>query len=398
MRNRYLERMNRIIKIKVVGSNIHNYLKRISKYKVQIIKLIPVSYREVYLILKESEYQKLLQIHSIYEISIVEYYGKLKLYKLFRRNVVLLVFMVLGFFLMFFLSRMVFSVEVIHQDSELRELIEGELKKHEIDRFTLKKSYHELEKIEDQILADNKDRLEWIEIISYGTKYTVRVEERKLNQEEKTFQYQSIVSKKSAVIVEIDAVRGEKVKQVNDYVKAGDVVISGYITLPNNTKVATMAEGKVYGEVWYEVNVDYPFVYQESKLTGRSKTVYVLHFFNKRIGLFDFEAYRSFESKDKILVSSNLLSLKLTKEKQYESVVKDEVYTEDIVEIKAIDYIKDKLMKDNLDIVKIEEVKVMSRSGDEDSISFRLFVRAIEDIGQLVPISEILEEKIDVDE
>ena len=296
--------------------------------------------------------------------------------------------MILGLIFIWFLTRVIFSVEVIHQDKEIRTLLMSELKKYDIRRYSFKKSYEELEEIEDEILEDNKDRLEWIEIISYGTKYLIRVEERKLNQEEEVFQYQSIVSKKSAVLVQVDAIRGEKVKNVNDYVTKGDTIISGYITLPNNTTVPTMAEGTVYGEVWYRVDVDYPIVYQETNLTGKSKDVYVLKFLNHRISLFNFDDYRSFQSKDKVLVTSNLLGIQLVKEKQYEAEIKDEVYTEDIARNKAIDYIKEKLMKDNGDIIEIKDVKILSTVSDEDSIEFELFVSAIEDIGEVVPISE----------
>lgn len=394
MRNRYLERMDSIIKIKVYGSNIHNYLKRIMKKKVQIIQVIPISYRETHLILKYSEYQKLLEFKSIYQITILQYLGKLKWYQLLKKNSILLTFMVLGLTLIMFLSNVIFNVEVIHQDKEIRQLLVNELKKYNINKYSFKKSYQELERIEDKILEDNKERLEWIEIINYGTKYMVRVEERKLNQEKDKFQYQSIVSKKSAVLVQIDAIRGEKVKEINDYVTKGDTIISGYITLPNNTKVATMAEGFVYGEVWYQVDVDYPIVYQETNLTGNSKNVYVLHFLNHRISLFNFDEYRSFQSKDKVLITSNLLGIQLVREKQYEAEIKDEVYTEDIARNKAIDYIKNKLMKDNRDIKEIKDVKILSIDSDEDSIKFELFVSAIEDIGEVVPIEEIkIEEK-----
>lgn len=388
MRNRYLERMDSIIKIKIEGSNIHNYLKRIMKQKIQIIKIIPVSYREVHLILKYSEYQKLLEYRSIYEITVLQFMGKLQWYQVFRRNAVLLGFMVLGLVMILFLSRVIFSVEVVHQDKEIRSFLLEELEKYGIKRYSLKKEYHQLEEIEDKILEENKDRLEWIEITEYGTKYMVRVEERKLNQEEEMFQYQSIVSKKSAVLVQVDAVSGEKVKNVNDYVTKGDTIISGYITLPNNTTVATMAKGVVYGEVWYQVDVDYPIVYQETNLTGRSKDVYVLRLLNHRISLSRFDEYRSFQSKDKVLITSNLLGFQLVREKQFEVEVKDEVYTEDIAKIKAIDYIKNKLMSDNEDIVEIKDVKILSAQSDEDSIEFELFVSAIEDIGVVVPISE----------
>jgi len=385
--------MESIVKIRVEGSNIHRYLKRLFKEKIHIIRIIPVSRREVHLILRYSDYQELLQYRSIYEISVLQYMGSLNFFKRIKKNSILLIFLLLGILGIILLSKMIFFVDIIHQDKEIRELLEVELGKYGIKKYRFQKSYEELEKIEDEILETNKDRLEWIEIIEYGTKYTVRIEERKLNAKEKEFQYQSVVSKKSAVLVEVDAISGEKVKNVNDYVKKGDTVISGYITLPNNQRVATMARGKVLGEVWYRVNIDYPIVYQETNLTGKTKNVYVIQFFNKRISLFDFEEYRSFQMKDKVLIKSNLLGIKLVREKQFEAIVKDEVYTEDIGEVKAISYIKEKLMGDNEDIVDISDVKILSSSSDEDSIEFDLFVSAIEEIGEVVPIEEIKEEE-----
>lgn len=389
MRNRYLESFDRIIKIRITGSNINNYIKRVIKKKVHIIRLIPISYKEVHVILSVLEYKKLLELKSIYDISIMENLGSKYFEENTKKNAFLLGFMVFGLVLIMVLSRVVFSIDIIHQDINIRDLLKNELKKYGIVRYSFKKGYEELEEIETKILEDNKGLLEWIEISSYGTKYIVRIEERKLNEEEEFFQYQSIISKKDAVLTRVEAIRGEKVKQVNEYVKAGDVVISGYITRPDNTKIATKAEGSIYGEVWYEVDVDYPIVYQETNLTGKSKTVYALYFFEYRLGLFDFDKYRSFEAKRRVLVRDNFLDIRFVKEEQFEVVVKDEVYTEDVAKIKAIDYIKSKLMSDNRDIVEIRDIKILQTDSDEDSINFKLFVRAIEDVGEVVTIDGV---------
>lgn len=388
MRNRYLEKWDRLVKVKITGNNIHRYLKRVIKDKIDIIQMYPVSRKEAHIILKYSDYEKLMQYRSIYEVVILQYCGSLDVQKKFRKSFVLLLCLCLGFFLIFFFSKIVFSVEVIHQDKDIRVFLTEELEKYGIKKYVLQKSYEELEKIEDQILSENKDMLEWIEIVSYGTKYTVRVEERKLNKKEEEYQYQHIVSKKNAVLVEIDAVRGEKVKFVNDYVSKGDVIISGFITLPNNTKTPTMAEGTVLGEVWYTVNVEYPFVYQETNFTGKSKTVYAIHFFDKRFGLFDFDEFHTFQSKEKVLFSSNFLDIRFVREKQYEVIIKDEVYTEEMVGVRAIEYVKEKLMKDNPSIREITDVKILNASSDEDNMEFKMFVKTIEDIGEVVTINK----------
>ena len=209
MRNRYLEQYNRRVKVRIVGSNINNYLKRIIKKKVRIICLIPVSYREVHVILDYSEYKKLLELKSIYEVSLLENLGSKRLEEKLGKNAILLTFMVLGLVIIIFLSRIVFSVEIVHQDREVRELLKEELKKLGVVKYSLKKNYKELSTIRDRILEDNKNLLEWIEISSYGTKYIVRVEERKLNEEKEEFQYQSIISKKDAVLTSVEAIRGE---------------------------------------------------------------------------------------------------------------------------------------------------------------------------------------------
>ena len=393
MRNRYLEKWERTVKIRIKGSNINNYLKRVIKKKINIIELIPISYKEAHVILKYSEYKKLLDIKSIYEIEIISNLGSKRIEDKLKKNSILLLFMILGLMLIILLSKVTFSIDIIHQDKNIRELLENELKRYGIRKYALIKDYDELVSIKNKILKNNKERLEWLEISLYGTKYIIRVEERKLNKSEDEYRYQSIVSKKDAVIYRIDAISGEKVKEVNDYVSKGEEVISGYITKPDNSKVLTRAEGKVYGEIWYEVDVDYPIIYQETNYTGKKRDVYSLYFFNKRFGLFDYDKYRTFKTRSRVLVSHNVYDIKFVKEKQYEVIIKDEVYTEDIAKIKAIDYIKSKMINDNKDIIEIKEVKILKERIDEDSVDFKLFVRVIEDIGDVVYIeSDSLEE------
>lgn len=388
MRNRYLEKFDSIIKIKIEGKNINNYIKRLIKNKINIIKLIPISYKEVHLIVKYSEYKKISKYKSIYKISIINNYGTLRIKNTIKKNTILLVTFFISIMIMIGLSNLIFTIDIIHEDNSVRTLIRDELARNGIRKFTFKKKYNELERIENKILLDNKDRLEWIEIIETGTKYTVRVEERLLTKENKSFKYQDIVAKKDAIITKINASRGEKVKEVNDYVTKGTPIISGSITMPDNTTRLTKAVGSVYGEVWYQVTLDYPFVYKEEKITGKTKNIYVLNFLNKRISFFDFEKYKSFKSKNKIIFKSTLANINFSKEHQYELIVKDEVYPEDIATNKAIDYLKQKLLKDNKEIKKIKKVTVLSSSVDDSMIHLNLFVTAIENIGEVSIIQE----------
>ena len=131
----------------------------------------------------------------------------------------------------------------------------------------------ELEKIEKEILNNNKDNLEWLEIIRNGTKYTVRVEERIINKEIDDNKNYDIVSSKNAVIRVIEAESGEKVRDINTYVKKGETIISAYITTPSEEKILSTARGKVIGEVWYIIDINYPYYHHEVKYTGNKKNV-----------------------------------------------------------------------------------------------------------------------------
>lgn len=393
MRNRCLEKFDSRVRVCVEGSNVYRYLNRVLKDGVCVDRIIPISRKKVILILKENEYQKLILYQSIYKITVLGYLGRKRTLLNFKKNSIIFSFLIVGILVLVLLSRGISEVEVVHSDREIREYLLMELEKYGIKKYSFKKSYAELSKIEEEILQNNKERLEWIEILEYGTKYTVRVEERRLNSKSNVFQYQNIISRKNAVITRIEAFEGEKLKFVNDYVKKGDIVISGEIMKPDNTSSLVMAQGNVYGEVWYEVSIFYPYVYQESRLTGKSCNRYAVYFFGKRYGIFDFKKFRTFQSKKNTLFSFNFLDIQLVREKEYETVVRDEIYTADMVESKARDYVKKKLLRDNPYIRKILEMKVLKSSEDSKGKSFQIFTKVEEEIGEVQEISNSLEKK-----
>lgn len=383
--------LDKVIRIKIIGSNVNSYLKRVIKNKINFIKVIPISKKEVDIILKVSEYEKLVSNRSIYEVEIVEKLGILKFVEKIFKNKILLLFLIFGLFFIYNLSNVIFSVEVIHHDKNIREIVMNELSKYGVKKYSKIKSYHELEIIEDEILEDNKDILEWLEINIDGTHLSVKVEERLIKDSKDNDKHQNIVSKKNAVIKRINAYSGEVIREEDTFIKKGDVIISGYITKPDNSKVLTSASGEVFGEVWYLVDIDYPFVYQESNLTGKSKKGIKIKFFNKEIDLFGTGDYRSFSSKNKVLFRDNFIDFSIIYEKRYELDVKDEVYTSELVLSRAISYVKSKMINDNSDIKEISDVKVLSKEVDYDSIRFNFFVTTLESIGEVEFVEDILE-------
>lgn len=388
MKNNIIWKLNKIIEIKVSGKNVHNYIKRvIIKNKINILKLTYLNYKEVLIILKYEDYLKLSKYKSIYNIEVIKKYGRLKLIEKIKKNSILITFLILGIILIIFLSKFIFSIEVIHSSTEIRNLLYKELENYGIKKYTFKKKYTTLEKIENKILKNNKDKLEWIEIIESGTKYIIKVEERKLNNTKEEYQYQSIIASKNCILYEIDAIKGEKVKQVNEYAEKGDTVISGYITLPNGTTNITMAKGRILGEVWYTIEIEYPYTYYEEKLTGKSKKFYVFNFFNVKIPLFQFNKYRSFNKQNKIIFKNNILDISFSKEIQYELEIISNIYTHDEAINKAITLGLNKLKEDNNKILEIKDEDILNTTDTKNGVYVKLFVKAIEDVSEIKQIA-----------
>ncbi len=380
MKDKILKIFSSSIKIKVTGRNINNFLKRLINNNINIEKVIPISHKEIDLIINYQDLDKVLKLKTIYNIKIVRYYGKLRIIKRIKKDIFILSSLLISLLLIYTLSNIIFKIEVIHSNNNIIKLVTKELEDNGIKKYKFVKNYQEIEKIKKKILEENKDTLEWLEIIREGTKYTIRVEERIINNKPKDNKIYNIVASKNAVIKNIYAESGEKVRSINTYVKKGDIIISSDITLPNNEKIPKTASGKVQGEVWYNINIEYPYQYHEIKYTGNKKKVLVLNLLNKRISFFDFHKYKTFNRNIKYIFNNNITPISLIYEDEYETNIINEVYDYNTAREKAITKAKDKILEKYPNIKDITDIKIIKEEDKKNKISLNLFVTCLEDI------------------
>ena len=257
-----------------------------------------------------------------------------------------------------------------------------------------KKSYKEIQKIKKKILNDYKDKIEWIEIEEVGTKCIVRVEERILTKNKKEISTQNIVAKKSAILTKIEAKNGEIVKNINDYVKKGDVVITGDIKLNEETKSITGADGKIYGEVWYKTTIEYPLHYKEVMMKKNKKTVYAIKFLNKDYSI-EIHPFKTKKIKEKTLFKNNLLPLRIVKQYQTETKEINEKYTKSQAIKKATEMAKKKIESKLNDNEYIIDYKRLNVDENNSKIVLELFFSVCEDITdtQKIDMEQIEEQK-----
>lgn len=389
MKDKILNTLGGSIKIKVEGKNINNFIHRLIKNNINIEKVIPISYKEAHLIVDYRELVKIQKIKTIYKVKVIKYYGRLRLLKRTKRDIFLLLSLLVGVLTIYILSNMIFKIEVIHSNKNIIKLVNEELYSNGIRKYHFVKSYSEVEKIKKKILKDNKDSIEWLEIIREGTKYTVRVEERIINKKEDSDKIYDIVASKNAVIKTIVANSGEKVKNINTYVKKGETIISSQIILPNSTTIEKSASGTITGEVWYTVRVEYPYFYNETLYTGNKKKVLVFNLLNKRISFFDFHKYKTFERNIKYIFNNNFIPFSLTYEDEYETKIINDTYTKETASKKAIEVAKEKLLDKYSTIIDINDIKIINEEDLSTKIVLDLFITCTEDITEY---KEVLEE------
>ena len=380
MKNSFLFNLRSSIVLNIKGKNVNRFINKLVKQNIDILNIKYINYKEIEIRVFKSDLEKIEKIKSIYELNEVNSYGLIKIRKILIKNKILLFFMFIGFLFILLLTNVIFDVEVVHNKKEIQELLISELKKYGITEKKFVKSFNEIEKIKKEILEKYKDKLEWIEIERVGTKYIVRVEERKIPNSDVETQNRNIVAKKSAIIKTIIAENGVVVKNVNDYVKAGDVIVSGNIYLNEALKSVVRANGKVYGEVWYKSEVEMPFVYYEENYTSNINKVLMLSFLNKIFELFNFNKFENKEIDEKNIVKHSFLPIKLSLETQREVKKTDKIYTIDeaieMAKNKSISSMESKL-NDKEYIISSKNLKVEIK---ESKIVLEMFFSVYEDI------------------
>ena len=376
MKNEWLNKLKTTYYIKIKGKNIERFIKRLISVDIELLEIKYLKYDEIVVKIYKKNFEKIEEIKTIYDLDIVEYTGFYKYKELLKKNKLIVISIILSFIFILYLSNTIFYIDVIHNDKNIRELIKEELSENGIRIYSLKKDYKYINKVKNKIMEKHKDKIEWLEIESSGTRYIVKVEERKINDINGNNEPRNLVAKKDAVILSIEASDGVIVKNKNDYVKKGDIIVSGNIDLNGEIKKIVPATGKVYGEVWYKLTIEYPLNYTERKVTGETKKVYTFKFMSLNISLYN----NYLVTKEKILYKNKTIPFSIVKQTKNKILNINQTLTKEETINKAIEVGLDKIkskLNDNEYIIDTKKLKVETNNS---KIILELFVSVCEDI------------------
>ena len=171
-----IEKLISKISLNIKGKNINRFIKKLRTKKIEILSLKYKNPNEADIIIYKKDYETVLKIKSIYEITELDVFGLIKIKRKIKISKHLIIFIIIAFAVFLLFTHVIFGIEVIHSNKDIRNLLLNELKEEGIKKLAFKKSYNEISKIKEKILNKYPDKIEWLEIEETGTKYTVRVE------------------------------------------------------------------------------------------------------------------------------------------------------------------------------------------------------------------------------
>ena len=225
--------MNSPVKIKIntCSNRLINYLIYNNIYYSSLIKT-----SDSFILI--TNYENYKKIARRFETVIIKYYGKMFFVNFIKTNKYMILSIIISLLLLRLLTSTIFEININTEDQELKKEIFSSLNENGIDIYKKKKTFNELNIIKNNILKSNEDILEWIEIVEKGCSYTINLTKRvKKKSDMEANTPSDIVASKDGLIKYITNYSGTKLKDVNDYVKKGDILCTLYGKKQDNINI-----------------------------------------------------------------------------------------------------------------------------------------------------------------
>lgn len=298
-----------------------------------------------------------------------------KLFKKIFFNLNLIMFFLIFIMILYINSFRVSKIS-FNTDYEINSKIEETIKKrykHFLFFDFISVDFEEL----SRELRTTYSNYEWIEIYKNGTTIVVNVNNALLNEEDTQAVPGNIVAKCDGIIESFKVYQGKIQVEANQYVKKGDILISG-----NVNDLYLEARGLVLGYIYEEYNISINKSEENVKASGNSSRYKLFSLFNK---LFSFKKKTNYESyktnKSLIFNFFNFFKVYQIEEIELYDIIVTNTY-EDALE-KAKNKIKEafelsKISKEE-ELLKLE---LLYSSQTDNEYNFRFLTKKLVSLGE----------------
>jgi similar to stage IV sporulation protein len=233
------------------------------------------------------------------------------------------------------------------------------------------------------------DMLSWISISLKGTKVKIDLAERELPPElVPKDEPCNIVAKRDGIIKTITTKNGIEMVKVGDTVTKGQLLVAGSIPIKGEEGEARLvhAIASIAARTWYERREMVNCTAVEKVRTGKTKDIYSIVVFTKRLNLFKkyikFENYDRIEINKKISIGEDLvLPFEIIVEKYYENILQEKELDIDEAKQIAADKAYNEAVIDISDTANMVQSSVNFVQDENNGLTAVVTIECIEDIG-----------------
>lgn len=362
--------MNKIVWIECGCNNYYNLIKKVENLNIKIYEVKYLD-NKMYLKVSKDDFKKIDKYIVSYKFKVIRNTGINYLIDVIKNEKIFVICLLIGMILFICVKNLIVKIDIMHENSEIRSIIEEELDNYGIKVLSFKKSYDTLDRIKKEILDKYPDKLDWMEFVVNGMTFTVKVEERIITDTKKEDKVCDVIAKKSGVITDIKIESGEVLININDYVREGDTLISGVVKYNEEEKKYTCASGEVYATTWYVGSASIPYKYYEYEKQNKIRYNLVWEYNDNKHEIFR-NRLESFESNYKSILK--VFNFNLYLDKQVSVKKQEKTYSkEDALNVgieKVVRSIKKKLSKKDTIIDK----KVLKKYENNSTMDIEVFI------------------------
>src|SRR5690625_1529868 len=326
-----------------------------------------------------------------YEIEITDRRGYINFFTRIWRRKQIVISIIVCSCILFFISNIIWKIEINGVSTNIEEKVNEQLATYGLYEGAWMYSLESLDQIQQEILNDVPELL-YIGIEKKGTTYTVDAVEKLIVKEEPALPSQHLIATKNGIIQKMFIEKGSPRVNINDYVRKGDLLVSGVIEEEEQEndesatdKTVTSAEGKVYATTWYEVDVTSSLYHSKEKLTGAKMIKYYLNIGNIHIPIWGFKKIpykETVKEKDKkaLYLLKWQLPFHIIQQTIYDKQSLSSKRSEEEAKEIAIEHVKNDLkVKLGID-TDILNYYVLHESVENGKVKLNLYISTLENI------------------
>lgn len=316
--------INGFIVVRVEGLNPEKFINLCSRNGINLWDINKLSYTIIEFKMKNNEYKYLKDVikKTSSRTKIIKKKGFNFLYGKIRRRKFFIIGIAVFLMILFYLSNIVWIIDINGYKRISKDLIYDALKSSGLKEGELKHKIN-LRDIESNVLKQINE-ISLINIKFIGTRAKVEVVERTMPPEIIPLDMPTnIIANKGGIVTKILSYKGQPMVQVGDYVKKGQILISGIITDKTNVPSKIVhAMGIVTARTWYEAKQEVYFNHKFEIRTGRLKKKVYYNIIGKKVRIkndnIDFLNYDKIEEKNLLKIAGFETPIEVLTEYYYE--------------------------------------------------------------------------------